>query len=268
MILLGDIVGDDENAVAAAASQVVRIANARSGEGFIAVSSEARKKFWLDRARTAAISKHTNAFKINEDVVIPLDRLGDYSDGIERFNIELSISNKLKLLAALSDFVCGDLPLQQGEVAVAPTELIGDRVERACALLAETRVRWQWLADNLDAPFAALPAGIKRGSARDAAVHDRQGAAGPHPTRVVEDRGARAARGHFQRAAFPEGARAVRRDSQKRVARPPVHRAAHARRRRQRAHQHTGQFGQLRNAAGSEPKRSRASCSSRARSTA
>jgi Fe-S oxidoreductase len=139
----------------------VRIANARSGEGFIAVSSEARKKFWLDRARTAAISKHTNAFKINEDVVIPLDRLGDYSDGIERFNIELSINNKLKLLAALSDFVCGDLPLQQGEVAVAPTELIGDRVERACALLAETRVRWQWLADNLDAPFAALPAGIK-----------------------------------------------------------------------------------------------------------
>ena len=50
-----DIVGEDENAVAAAASQVVRIANARSGEGFIAVSSEARKKFWLDRARTAAI---------------------------------------------------------------------------------------------------------------------------------------------------------------------------------------------------------------------
>ena len=86
--------------MAATASHVVRIANARGGEGFVAVSSEARKKFWLDRARTAAIAKHTNAFKINEDVVIPLDRLGDYSDGIERFNIELSIGNKLKLLAA------------------------------------------------------------------------------------------------------------------------------------------------------------------------
>src|SRR5471032_3320331 len=105
MILLGDIVGDDENAVAAAASHVVRIANARSGEGFVAVTAEARKKFWLDRARTAAIAKHTNAFKINEDVVIPLDRLGDYSDGIERFNIELSIGNKLKLLTALEEFL-------------------------------------------------------------------------------------------------------------------------------------------------------------------
>ena len=72
MALFGDIVGDDADAVARATSEVVRIANARSGEGFVAVSAEARKKFWLDRKRTAAISKHTNAFKINEDVVIPL----------------------------------------------------------------------------------------------------------------------------------------------------------------------------------------------------
>jgi FAD/FMN-containing dehydrogenase len=67
MALFGDIVGDDEDAVARAASEVVRIANTRVGEGFVAVSPETRKKFWLDRARTAAIAKHTNAFKINED---------------------------------------------------------------------------------------------------------------------------------------------------------------------------------------------------------
>ena len=106
MVLIGDIVGDDDAAVAAAASQVVRIANARGGEGFIAVSAETRRKFWLDRARTAAIAKHTNAFKINEDVVIPLARLGDYSDGIERINIELSIANKLALLDALDEYFC------------------------------------------------------------------------------------------------------------------------------------------------------------------
>src|SRR3546814_8862057 len=75
MVLIGDIVGDDEDAVAAAASEVVRLANTRHGEGFVAVSAEARKKFWLDRSRTAAIARHTNAFKINEDVVIPLSRM-------------------------------------------------------------------------------------------------------------------------------------------------------------------------------------------------
>lgn len=46
MVLIGDIVGDDEDAVAAAASEVVRLANTRHGEGFVAVSAEARKKFW------------------------------------------------------------------------------------------------------------------------------------------------------------------------------------------------------------------------------
>ena len=95
MVLLGDIVGEDDDGVARAASEVVRLANARGGEGFVAVSADARKKFWLDRARTAAIAKHTNAFKINEDVVIPLDRLGDYTDGVERINVEFSLANKL-----------------------------------------------------------------------------------------------------------------------------------------------------------------------------
>lgn len=89
MILLGDIVGDEETRVAAATSEVVRLANARMGEGFVAVSSDARKKFWLDRAKTAAIAKHTNAFKINEDVVIPLERLGAYTDAIERIDTPL-----------------------------------------------------------------------------------------------------------------------------------------------------------------------------------
>ena len=96
MVLIGDLVGDDVDAVAAAASGVVRIANARGGEGFIAVSPEARKRFWLDRARTAAIARHTNAFKINEDVVIPLEKLGEYTDGVERINIEFSVTEQAR----------------------------------------------------------------------------------------------------------------------------------------------------------------------------
>uniref|UniRef100_A0A914YJJ1 FAD-binding oxidoreductase/transferase type 4 C-terminal domain-containing protein n=1 Tax=Panagrolaimus superbus TaxID=310955 RepID=A0A914YJJ1_9BILA len=111
MVLIGDIVGDDPDAVATAASEVVRLANGRSGEGFVAVSAEARKKFWADRSRTAAIARHTNAFKINEDVVIPLRRMGEYTEEIERINIELSTDNKLRLTRELEDFLQGDLPV-------------------------------------------------------------------------------------------------------------------------------------------------------------
>ena len=153
MALFGDIVGDDDEAVARATSEVIRIANSRVGEGFVAVSPEARKKFWLDRARTAAIARHTNAFKINEDVVIPLDRMGEYTDGIERINIELSISNKLKLLTELSAFFeHGNLPLgkhDDGEGFEIPSaELLEDRVSQASSLLKSVHARWSWLLTN------------------------------------------------------------------------------------------------------------------------
>jgi FAD/FMN-containing dehydrogenase len=45
MVLLGDLVGDDADAVSAAAEAVVRMAGARTGEGFIAETAETRKKF-------------------------------------------------------------------------------------------------------------------------------------------------------------------------------------------------------------------------------
>jgi FAD/FMN-containing dehydrogenase len=110
MVLIADLVSDDEDAVAAVADAVIRLANQRDGEGFIAISTEARKRFWLDRARTAAISRHTNAFKINEDVVIPLDKLSAYSRGIERINIEQSIRNKDAIMAAVLDYLAARSP--------------------------------------------------------------------------------------------------------------------------------------------------------------
>ncbi|KAF0205817.1 MAG: FAD linked oxidase domain [Gallionellaceae bacterium] len=158
MVLVADVVSDDENAAAQAASEIVRLANLRSGEGFIAVSAEARKKFWLDRARTAAIAKHTNAFKINEDVVIPLPRMGDYCDGVERINIELSLHNKIKLLGALDEFFAGELPLYyQDDAQLGSAELLGNRPEQARELLAEVRARWQWILENLDKPVTDYP---------------------------------------------------------------------------------------------------------------
>jgi FAD/FMN-containing dehydrogenase/Fe-S oxidoreductase len=154
MVLLGDIVGGDDAQVAAATSHIVRLANARAGEGFIAVNAEARRKFWLDRARTAAIAKHTNAFKINEDVVIPLGRLGEYTDAIERINIELSIRNKLDLLDALDDYFSGEI--KPGKTADVD---IGRRAE-ARELLARARARWRYLLGAMDTPLASAAADL------------------------------------------------------------------------------------------------------------
>jgi FAD/FMN-containing dehydrogenase/Fe-S oxidoreductase len=164
MVLIGDIVGDDEDRVARAASEVIRLANARSGEGFVAVSADARKKFWLDRKRTAAISKHTNAFKVNEDVVIPLERMGEYTLGIERINIELSLRNKLALADRLAAwFAGGKMPLGQTDDAsdIPSAELLGDRVQQAQDLVRQVRGQWQHWLDHLD--VAPLPEGGEGG---------------------------------------------------------------------------------------------------------
>ena len=170
MVLLADIVSDDENAVQAAAAHIVKLANARSGEGFIAVTPEARKTFWLDRSRTAAIAKHTNAFKINEDVVIPLERLGEYSDSIERINIELSIQNKLALCDALKGYLKTKLPVDKMGTDLPSKELLGERAQHALAHVDAIHRRWQWLLDNLDAPLADYLAQFPQKREDDAAT--------------------------------------------------------------------------------------------------
>ncbi len=156
MILLIDLAGDNEEQVARAASHIVRMANQREGEGFIATSREARQRFWLDRARTAAIAAHTNAFKINEDVVIPLDCLNEYNQGIERINIVQSTQNKLATVdAALAyleiDFTKVILPAGY-EHSDENDAILEGKKSAAQQHLQATRSHWNQLLENLDQP--------------------------------------------------------------------------------------------------------------------
>ncbi len=156
MVLIADLASDDERALGESASQVVRLANARDGEGFIAVSPEARRRFWQERARTAAISTHTNAFKLNEDVVIPLERLADYSRGIERINIVQSVRNKLKIAAEVLAYLGGDLAeARQGpdyEASAESTAILEAKREAARAAVTQAQGRWETILEHLDAP--------------------------------------------------------------------------------------------------------------------
>ncbi|MBF0165827.1 MAG: DUF3683 domain-containing protein [Magnetococcales bacterium] len=172
MAILADIIGDDENQVREAARHVTQLARARDGEGFIAVSEEERARYWADRSRTAAIAAHTNAFKINEDVVIPLERLAEYNTGIERINIEQSLKNKIQTLVAMEGFLDGEgfarcLPPGYPNSDESLASVAAKR-EAGLALLAKARQRWQGIfasldglatdhPDLLDAPAQARP---------------------------------------------------------------------------------------------------------------
>jgi FAD/FMN-containing dehydrogenase/Fe-S oxidoreductase len=171
MLLLVDVAGDDEAAVADAASTVVRMANQRGAEGFVAVSADARRQFWADRTRTAAIAAHTNAFKVNEDVVIPLERLDEYSAGIERINIEYSTRNKLAIVEAVLEFLSGDLSALHSDEGFGDSEenraIVQAKQEAARELLQSRHARWSALLEQLDAPASGQEA------LADAAVQER-----------------------------------------------------------------------------------------------
>jgi len=161
MVLIADVAGEDGARVAAVVSEIVRLANRRQGEGFIAVSPEARREFWMDRARTAAIAAHTNAFKINEDVVIPLHHLAAYSEGIERINIEQSIDNKLRMITAVRDYLEGDPAELHQAPKVEPSPereaRIHEKLEAALVLLNTVERAWREALRRADEPVEQHP---------------------------------------------------------------------------------------------------------------
>ncbi|MGQ7845698.1 DUF3683 domain-containing protein [Granulosicoccus sp. 3-233] len=156
MLLMADIVSDDENLLGKVASGVVQLVNKRGAEGFIAISAEARKQFWAARSRTAAIAAHTNAFKINEDVVIPLPRLADYSEGIERINIEHSLSNKLRMLDEVRRLLKSD---EARALVARPSDdsddesslIVHGSLAAGAVMLDEVHAKWAALYDQLQA---------------------------------------------------------------------------------------------------------------------
>nr|CRH05039.1 Putative oxidoreductase [Candidatus Magnetococcus massalia] len=170
MVLISDIVGEDEREVQEAAEHIVKLTQARDGEGFIAESPARRKAFWADRSRTAAIAAHTNAFKINEDVVIPLDRLAEYSRAIEQINIEHSIQNKLRILASVRDYLDGreygaQLPSDYKEEG----EIIASKVEAALGHMDSIAAEWNRILKNLEEPCSDASEMLER---RKVAVAD------------------------------------------------------------------------------------------------
>ena len=160
MVLLADISSDDETLVNNAAEQIIESCKKRNAQGFIAVSAEARKRFWLDRARTAAISAHTNAFKINEDVVIPLPRLAEYNRGIECINIEQSISNKIKICDAITQYLDSNLKDAREDDGYATSteaeQIIEKKCEAAKHLISTKKQRWSNILQNLQTPASEV----------------------------------------------------------------------------------------------------------------
>jgi FAD/FMN-containing dehydrogenase/heterodisulfide reductase subunit C len=69
-----------------------------NSELFEAHDAAEAERYWADRKKFGAIARRTNAFKLNEDVVIPLETLAEFARFIDEVNIEEERYAQLKFL--------------------------------------------------------------------------------------------------------------------------------------------------------------------------
>ncbi|NTW70211.1 MAG: DUF3683 domain-containing protein [Chlorobiaceae bacterium] len=87
-VLLIDIAGNSPEEVKSGVARVERLLEHHPNTlMFEARDSAEAVRFWADRKKLGAIARRTNAFKLNEDIVIPLEALAEFSRFIDELNI-------------------------------------------------------------------------------------------------------------------------------------------------------------------------------------
>jgi FAD/FMN-containing dehydrogenase/Fe-S oxidoreductase len=118
---------------------------------FTAADAAEAERFWADRKKLGAIARRTNAFKLNEDVVLPLPRLEAFAEYIADYNVAEERHNHRQLADRLRAYL---------ETAVA---------DRADAWITPKMAR---AAELLDRAVAESEASSRK-DLRDGVVVDR-----------------------------------------------------------------------------------------------
>jgi len=88
-VLLVDVVGHTAGEAARGVAKIRAVlAEHPNTLLFEARDAAEAKRFWADRKKLGAIAKRTNAFKMNEDVVLPLEALAEFARWCDATNVE------------------------------------------------------------------------------------------------------------------------------------------------------------------------------------
>ncbi|MFH0781877.1 MAG: DUF3683 domain-containing protein [Pseudomonadota bacterium] len=84
----------------------------KNTELFTAQDADEATRFWRDRKRLGAIAARTNAFKLNEDIVLPLPALAEFARFVDAYNFEEDIHNKIQVIHRIVDYLETADPLE------------------------------------------------------------------------------------------------------------------------------------------------------------
>ncbi len=137
-VLLVDVVGHDDAQLRRAVATIRAILE-RHANTEVAVARDAieAKRFWADRKRLGAIAARTNAFKLNEDVVLPLEALAEFSRWVDAVNLEEERENLGELVRRLRDYFEAAPPQEDPRWA-------DGKITRALDLCEETLEALSW----------------------------------------------------------------------------------------------------------------------------
>jgi ferredoxin len=124
-VLLIDIVSNNEKELFSGIEKIQRILEPYDKTGFSVANNEREAdRFWQDRKSLGAIAAHTNAFKLNEDIVLPINSLARFASWVDQCNIEEKKINQISIIDNIIAYLNTAVPL-------ADPELLQKRVGQA-----------------------------------------------------------------------------------------------------------------------------------------
>ncbi|MBT6611939.1 MAG: DUF3683 domain-containing protein, partial [Deltaproteobacteria bacterium] len=142
---------------------------------FIARDEEDADRYWQDRKRLGAIASRTNAFKLNEDIVLPLDTLSEFTRFVEDFNVAEERYNQSVLIGRLQDYLKSAEPLETPEwltVKHPSMETLCQEALKKLEVVSGTELRSRTIIDHLNTDLLDLLRGYERVSTRISRIID------------------------------------------------------------------------------------------------
>ena len=103
-VLLVDLVAHDPSQLARGKARIEGLVRPHENTFMFMARDEAEAvRFWADRKKLGAIAKRTNAFKLNEDIVLPLGALAGFAEYVEKYNADEERHNQREMVRRMRE---------------------------------------------------------------------------------------------------------------------------------------------------------------------
>ena len=161
-VIILQVDGDDPYLLDTCVGDIVSVVEQQENVDIIVAADDKEgERFWEDRHKLSAIAKRTSGFKLNEDVVIPMDRIPDFALFLEQINLECtaaSYRHALQEVGRLPGFPMEDKDFNRefsqaskaasGDVAAADVSDV-EMAERAEAFLEVLKEKYSHLSKKI-----------------------------------------------------------------------------------------------------------------------